>query len=178
MVSDIFSKSDSVNCMIGDGNNLYFYTNGYCGRINCFPQIINYDFGKYVMYDLKKLPTGEFVIDKSEKQNEKSCEQLIKSIIEGFVVGCAHVADIDKHDKYKISRLVAASEIWISDKDVKYLNDMPNAEIFTKNGQIIVKSVTQSDETLMILSNGNAVKADQTSMKNDIDEEEDGEDDE
>ena len=112
----LFGKTNGRKAIIGDGNYLYFYTDGYAGRF----QHEKYYF-ESVCYNIGKTPDGEIVID-NEKEIEMLEETLINRI-DTFYDRCHYRLEVAcKTEEYKVAKICADTGFWLKDEDIKILN--------------------------------------------------------
>ncbi|MEG0365805.1 MAG: hypothetical protein RR585_03155 [Coprobacillus sp.] len=182
VVYSIFTKSTYRNTIVGRGNKLYFFTQGYAGMfVDQDRETLvkgNYDFGN-ALYEIKQIPSKSFVLDVYELEDKVFDETVNQAIT---LITALHDCkewklEYKKDYEYKLSKIAEETNKWLKDTDIKYLDRFKEAEVFQLSDTIIIKSHGLTDEDV---SNVTTVLAfigdiaptldDATQQKMDVDE--------
>lgn len=147
----IFKESDSRNTIVGRGNKIYFFTQGYIGMFEDKDRETmvggNYDFGKY-FYDITQTPASSFLLEPIEiddKAFDETFEQSIQ-LAETYLNCNSYKLEYEKSYEYKLSKIAEKTGRWLRDKDLKYLDRFKEATVFQLEDSVIVKSFGLTDE--------------------------------
>lgn len=157
VVANIFAKSTGRNLIFGDRNKLIFQSGDYAG---CFEYIKRenalldtYDF-ETSYYELKQLPNGNYVLDAYATENVITQQERLE--IMEIVLQCMNnktfVCELKKDDTLKMSKLISASGLWITDHDLKIVNAFPEVEVFSLAEKLIIKSFGLTDDDVAEVS--------------------------
>lgn len=92
--------------------------------------IDDYDFGSDTFYELKQLPSGDYVLDKKDRPiTVDQQEQMLQRVV-ALLKDSKWKIELDKGDHHKIAKIVASTSLWLEDADIKYLNAFPHIDIF------------------------------------------------
>lgn len=144
----IFSKTSNRTIVHGKSNTLYLHTIGYAGKfISKQSQdklMADYAFDN-CFYELKQLPSGQFVLDMIDDPINQSELEKIISMINETVFSGKYRCELNKNDEFKIAKITETTGLWMSDNDVRYINAFPHAEIYSVNDSLVIQSVGIND---------------------------------
>lgn len=151
----IFSKTSNRTIVYGMNNTLYLYTLNYAGKfISKESQdklMADYVFDN-CFYELKQLPSGQFVLDMIDDSVSQSEIEKIISMINEAIYGSKYRCELNKNDEFKIAKITETTGLWMSDNDVRYINAFPHAEIYSVNDSLVIQSVGINDIELSTVS--------------------------
>lgn len=126
----IISKSGQT-IVVGNRGTLVIGTLSHYGvfKYKSDGMIDDYDFGSDTFYELKQLPSGDYVLDKKDRPiTVEQQEQILQKVIS--LLDSKWKIELDKGDRHKIAKIVASTSLWLEDADIKYLNAFPHIDIF------------------------------------------------
>lgn len=127
----IISKSGQT-IVVGNRGTLVIGTLSHYGvfKYKSDGMIDDYDFGSDTFYELKQLPSGDYVLDKKDRPiTVEQQEQILQKVIL-LLKDSKWKIELDKGDHHKIAKIVASTSLWLEDADIKYLNAFPHIDIF------------------------------------------------
>ena len=146
----IISKSNGQTIVIGNRGTLVIGTLNHYGvfKYKSDGMIDDYDFGSDTFYELKQLPSGDYVLDKKDRPiTVEQQEQILQKVIL-LLKDSKWKIELDKGDHHKIAKIVASTSLWLEDADIKYLNAFPHIDIFADQvtQTLVLKSYGLSDD--------------------------------
>lgn len=146
----IISKSNGQTVVVGNRGTLVIGTLSHYGvfKYKSDGMIDDYDFGSDTFYELKQLPSGDYVLDRKERPiTVEQQEQILQKVIL-LLKDSKWKIELDKGDHHKIAKIVASTKLWLEDADVKYLNAFPHIDIFADQvtRTLVLKSYGLSDD--------------------------------
>lgn len=146
----IISKSNGQTIVVGNRGTLVIGTLSHYGvfKYKSDGMIDDYDFGSDTFYELKQLPSGDYVLDRKERPiTVEQQEQILQKVIL-LLKDSKWKIELDKGDHHKIAKIVASTKLWLEDADVKYLNAFPHIDIFADQvtRTLVLKSYGLSDD--------------------------------
>lgn len=145
----IISKSGQT-IVVGNRGTLVIGTLSHYGvfKYKSDGMIDDYDFGSDTFYELKQLPSGDYVLDKKDRPiTVEQQEQILQKVI-SLLKDSKWKIELDKGDHHKIAKIVASTSLWLEDADIKYLNAFPHIDIFADQvtQTLVLKSYGLSDD--------------------------------
>lgn len=128
----IISKSNGQTIVIGNRGTLVIGTLSHYGvfKYKSDGMIDDYDFGSDTFYELKQLPSRDYVLDRKDRPiTVEQQEQILQKVI-SLLKDSKWKIELDKGDHHKIAKIVASTKLWLEDADIKYLNAFPHIDIF------------------------------------------------
>lgn len=146
----IISKSNGQTIVVGNRGTLVIGTLSHYGvfKYKSDGMIDDYDFGSDTFYELKQLPSGDYVLDKKDRPiTVEQQEQILQKVIL-LLKDSKWKIELDKGDHHKIAKIVASTSLWLEDADIKYLNAFPHIDIFADQvtQTLVLKSYGLSDD--------------------------------
>ena len=146
----IISKSNGQTVVVGNRGTLVIGTLSHYGvfKYKSDGMIDDYDFGSDTFYELKQLPSGDYVLDKKDRPiTVEQQEQILQKVI-SLLKDSKWKIELDKGDHHKIAKIVASTKLWLEDADIKYLNAFPHIDIFADQitQTLVLKSYGLSDD--------------------------------
>lgn len=145
----IISKSGQT-IVVGNRGTLVIGTLSHYGvfKYKSDGMIDDYDFGSDTFYELKQLPSGDYVLDKKDRPiTVEQQEQILQKVIL-LLKDSKWKIELDKGDHHKIAKIVASTSLWLEDADIKYLNAFPHIDIFADQATqtLVLKSYGLGDD--------------------------------
>ena len=145
----IISKSGQT-VVVGNRGTLVIGTLSHYGvfKYKSDGMIDDYDFGSDTFYELKQLPSGDYVLDKKDRPiTVEQQEQILQKVI-SLLKDSKWKIELDKGDHHKIAKIVASTKLWLEDADIKYLNAFPHIDIFADQitQTLVLKSYGLGDD--------------------------------
>lgn len=146
----IISKSNGQTTAVGNRGTLVIGTLSHYGvfKYKSDGMIDDYDFGSDTFYELKQLPSGDYVLDKKDRPiTVEQQEQILQKVV-SLLKDSKWKIELDKGDHHKIAKIVASTKLWLEDADIKYLNAFPHIDIFADQvtRTLVLKSYGLSDD--------------------------------
>lgn len=146
----IISKSSGQTIVVGNRGTLVIGTLSHYGvfKYKSDGMIDDYDFGSDTFYELKQLPSGDYVLDKKDRPiTVEQQEQILQKVIL-LLKDSKWKIELDKGDHHKIAKIVASTSLWLEDADIKYLNAFPHIDIFADQitQTLVLKSYGLGDD--------------------------------
>lgn len=148
----IISKTGGQTVAVGNRGTLVISALNHYGvfKYRSDGMIDSYDFGTDTFYELKQLPSGDYVLDRKDSPiTSNQQEQMLHSVITLLKDG-KWVIELDKGDRHKIAKITASTGLWMEDGDIRYLNAFPQIDVLAEHEtkSLILKSYGLSDEDI------------------------------
>lgn len=139
IVSKIFGRATNKTFIIGEDRKLYFYTLGYCGVYISHDDnqhLINaYDFN-FHQYQLKQLPSKEYVLDRA---NDETIKENIKYFIDIRRTHNKWQLEMYKDYPCKAAKIAVHTNKWLKDDDIALLKAFLEYDVLLGEDCLIFK---------------------------------------
>lgn len=146
VVNKIFGKTSNRTYLIGRRKNLYFYTLGYCGvfisKDNDETLVDAYDF-EHKEYQLKRLPSKEYVLDEGNKSDFSILENVI-GFIDNRCNGLSWQFELCKDYQCKAAKIAVHTNKWMRDDDLSLLKSFDSYELYTFGDGLLFNHIAET----------------------------------